>query len=211
MKKMVNCALFVLFLSCNVLAEEIKPIQLSQPDFNRGKSLMLSLKERQSRRQLSSRDLPLDLLSNLMWSAYGVNRPESGGRTAPSAVNWQEIDIYVAMPSGLYLYEPKQNFLNPVISKDIREFAGKQAFVKTSPVVLIYVANLSKMSKDAADRSFYSAVDTGYISQNVYLFCASEGLATVVLGWVDKEGLAKVMNLRDDQKVILTQPVGYPE
>lgn len=207
----VVLSFFALDLICgfSVFAEKLEPIQLSQPQFNRGKLLMEALKERQTNRSFSSKELPLDVLSNLLWAADGINRPEAGKRTAPSAVNWQEIDIYVAMKKGLYLYNYKSNILEPVLAQDIREFTGKQDFTKDAPVNLIYVADFSRMSGDENKDKFYSAVDTGFISQNVYLFCASEGLATVVLGMVDKPALAKIMGLKDKQNIILTQPVGY--
>lgn len=214
--KLFLCTFVVLsFLAVDLIcgfpafAEKPEPIQLSQPQFNRGKLLMEALKERQTNRSFSSKELPLDVLSNLLWAADGINRPEVGKRTAPSAVNWQEIDIYVAMKKGLYLYNPGKNILEPVLAQDIREFAGKQDFTKDAPVDLIYVADFSRMSGDENKNNFYSAVDTGFVSQNVYLFCASEGLATVVLGMVDKPALAKIMGLKDKQKIILTQPVGY--
>lgn len=191
-------------------AEELKPIELSAPEMGRGKLLMQALKERQSNRDFSDKELPLDVISNLLWAASGVNRPDSGKLTAPTAKNWQEIDIYVAMREGLYLYNPKKHILEPVAAKDIREFTGMQGFAARVPLDLIYVVDYSRTDGDQEGGEFYSAVDTGYISQNVYLFCASEGLATVVLGSVDKPALAKIMNLRKDQKIILTQPVGYP-
>ena len=95
--------------------------------------------------------------------------------------------------------------------KDIREFTGKQDFTQKAPLNLIYVVDYSRMSTNSKNKAFYSATDTGFISQNVYLFCASENLATVVLGWVDKPALKKIMELKEDQEIILTQPVGYPE
>jgi SagB-type dehydrogenase family enzyme len=171
---------------------------------------MSALNKRRSARSFSSRELPVEVLSDLLWAAYGVNRPDEGLRTAPSARNMQEIDIYVAMKDGLYLYDPARHALEPVLPGDIREFTGKQDFTQAAPVNLIYVADSSRMSGDEQSDGFYAAVDTGFISQNVYLFCASEGLSTVVLGWVDKERLAGKMGLPGEKKVILTQPVGYP-
>ncbi len=127
-------------------------------------------------------------------------------------MNKQEIDIYVSMAKGLYFYNAKSHTLEPVLAEDIRKFTGGQAFVKAAPVNLIYVADFSKMRKGTEEQNnFYSATDTGFISQNVYLFCASEGLATVVRGMVDKPTLEKKMGLRPDQKVILAQTVGYPK
>lgn len=162
-------------------------------------------------REFRTEDLSLQDLSNLLWAAFGLNRPD-GHRTAPSARNWQEIDVYAALPSGLYLYEPKAHVLRQVLVDDIRAATGMQDFVGGAPLNLIYVADLVRM--DATDRTeqrFYSAIDSGFLCQNVYLFCASEGLATVVRGLVDREALAKVIRLRPEQRVIVAQTVGYPK
>lgn len=193
-------------------AEELSAVRLPPPNLKSGKSLMQSLKERKSSRDFGAKKLPPEILSNLLWAACGVNRPESGRRTAPSAVNWQEIDVYVATADGLYLYNAKEHVLKPVLKQDIRELTGKQAFVKEAPVNLIYVADYSRMGgASAEERIFYSAADAGFIAQNVYLFCASEGLATVVRGSIDKDALAAAMHLRDHQKIIMAQTVGYPK
>jgi SagB-type dehydrogenase family enzyme len=193
-------------------AEKLGPIQLVKPQTSGGKPLMEALAKRRSTRAFDSRKLPAQTLSNLLWAADGINRPASGKRTAPSAMNRQEIDIYAATADGLFLYNAKKHQMDPVLAKDIRAQAGEQPFVKTAPIVLIYVSDHARM-KGAPQESkdFYSATDTGFISQNVYLFCASEGLATVVLGWVNKPALAKAMKLRGDQKIVLTQPVGHPK
>ena len=193
-------------------AAELSPIKLPPPNLNSGKSLMQSLQARKSSRVFSTKKLPVEVLSNLLWAACGINRPEIGRRTAPSAVNWQEIDVYVAMADGLYLYNANEHILKPILNRDIRALAGKQSFVKDAPVNLIYVADLSKISKaNIEEKNFYSAVDTGFISQNVYLYCASEGLSTVVRAMIDKDSLSKAMNLSDNQKITLSQTVGYPE
>ena len=144
-------------------------------------------------------------------SAFGINRTDTGKRTAPSAMNWQEIDIYVATSDGLYLYNAKAHALNPILSEDIRAMTGRQEYVKDAPVNLIYVADFSRMGSAAnEDKDIYSAADTGFISENVYLYCASGGLATVVRGSIDRQALSKVMRLRPDQKIILAQSIGYP-
>jgi SagB-type dehydrogenase family enzyme len=193
-------------------AAELLPLKLPPPNLNSGKSLMQSLQARKSSRDFSTKKLPVEVLSNLLWAAYGINRPESGRRTAPSAVNWQEVDVYVAMADGLYLYNAKEHVLKPVIKQDIRELTGKQTFVKDAPVNLIYVADYSRMGGgNAEERNSYSAADTAFIAQNVYLYCASEGLATVVRGSIDRDALAKAMQLRDNQKIVLSQTVGYPK
>jgi SagB-type dehydrogenase family enzyme len=193
-------------------AAELSPIKLPPPNLNSGKSLMQSLQARKSSRDFSKKKLTVEVLSNLLWAACGINRPESGRLTAPSAVNWREIDVYVALADGLYLYNAKEQVLKPVIKQDIRELTGKQPFVKDAPVNLIYVADYSRMGgASAEDRNFYSVADTSFIAQNVYLYCASEGLATVVRGSIDRDALAKAMQLRANQKVVLAQTVGYPE
>ena len=193
-------------------AEDLKPIQLMTPQVDGGKPLMKVLKDRSSSRSFSKEKLSTQMLSNLLWAAFGINRPDTGHRTAPSARNWQEIDIYVAMAEGLYLYDAKNHMLQPVLSGDIRVMAGTQDFVKDAPVNLIYVANFSKMGNaNKDDKVIYSAADTGFISQNVYLFCSSEGLATVVRGSIDREALAKAMKLSPDQKIIIAQTLGYPK
>jgi SagB-type dehydrogenase family enzyme len=216
MKKMLSWALrlgCVLFLSFPFFAftEELRPIQLPKPQVEAGRPLMEVLKDRKSSREFSNEKLPIQVLSNLLWAAFGVNRPDSGRRTAPSAVNWQEIDIYVAAADGLYLYDAKPHILRPLLPEDIRPMTGRQPFVKEAPLNLIYVADFSRMGKATnEEKDFYSAADTGFIAQNVYLFCASEGLATVVRASIDRSALAKVMKLRPDQKITLAQTVGYP-
>ena len=196
----------------STFGEELKPIPLLKPQLDIGKPLMKVLSERSSSRSFSTERLPVQVLSNLFWAAFGVNRHGEGKRTAPSARNWQEIDIYLAMAEGLYLYDAKNHVLNPIILKDLRALTGKQDFVKDAPVNLIYVADFAKMGNASEeDKKLYSAADTGFISQNVYLFCSSEGLATVVRGSVDREALAKAMKLRADQNIILVQTIGKPK
>jgi nitroreductase len=193
------------------LAEE-QSIQLSRPQTDRNPFLQLLLK-RESSRAFRSAPLPTAVLSNLLWAAAGINRPESGKRTAPTASNRQEIDVYAATDKGLYLYDAKANALNLLLAKDIREMTGKQPFVKEAAVNLVYVADLAKSSSTApeADKTLYAAAAVGFMSQNVYLYCASEGLATVVRAMIDRPVLAEVMKLRPTQKIILAQSVGYPK
>jgi nitroreductase len=193
------------------LGEEQKPIQLSKPQIA-GNPLMQLLAKRSSSREFSSEPLPVNILSNMLWAASGINRPESGKRTAPTAINRQEIDIYVATAAGLYLYDVKANLLKPILAGDIRGVTGTQGYVKEAAVNLIYVADYSKMSSSSDEaKIMYAAADTGFISENVYLYCASEGLSTVVRAAIDKPALAKAMGLRPDQRIILTQSVGYPK
>jgi SagB-type dehydrogenase family enzyme len=215
-KILISAALILCFIS-STMAGELKPIKLSPPDTKGGKPLMQCLSERKTNRAFSAEQLPIELLSNLLWAACGVNRPESGRRTAPTAGNRQEIDVYVAMEEGLYLYDARAHLLAPVLKSDLRKnttafLQPSRSSVALAPLQLIYVADYSKagMTMRTEDIKFYLAADTGFIAQNVYLYCASAGLATVVRGLVDKDALSRDMKLRDRQKVVLVQAVGYP-
>jgi len=190
--------------------EELRPIKLITPQMDGGRLLMYVLKERKSSRDFSPKKLPLRVTSNLLWCANGINRPMTGKRTAPSANNRQEIDIYVARADGLFLYNANSHQLDPISSQDIRGLTGTQSFVAKAPLNLIYVADLSRASDtNTQGKEFYAALDTGFIGQNVYLYCASEGLVTVFRTSIDQEQLATAMHLRPDQKIIAAQTVGY--
>jgi SagB-type dehydrogenase family enzyme len=194
------------------IAQDLKPVPLVAPQTTGGKPLMQALKERATSRAFSPETLPDQTLWNLVWAAFGINRPDSGRRTAPSAQSWQEIDIYVVMVNGTYVYEAKTHSLAPIASEDLRALTGKQSFAKDAPVTLVFVADYARMGKASQeDKDVYSAADTGYISQNVYLFCASEGLATGVRASIDRPTLAKALKLRPEQKIILAQSIGYPK
>jgi len=208
----VLCMVLIFILLSQTFAQELKSIQLPKPQLDGGKPLMQVLKDRKSSRDFSSEKLPPQVLSNLLWAASGVNRPESGRRTAPTASNWQEMDIYVATADGLYLYDAKPHLLKPVLVEDIRALTGRQSFVREAALNLIYVADFSRIGRGTdEEKDFFSAADTGFIAQNVYLFCASEGLATVVRANIDRPTLDKTMKLGPDQRITLSQTVGYPK
>jgi len=209
----VRFLVLVLFLGTRFsLAQELKPILLPPPQTDGGRPLMQVLKDRHSTREFSPEKLPPQVLANLLWAAFGINRPDTGKRTAPSAMNWQEIDIYIATADGLYAYNAQGNKLDPVVAEDVRGATGMQPFVKDAPVNLVYVADLAKTGKSSTEeKNFYTGADVGFIAQNVYLFCASEGLAVVVRGSIDRPVLAKAMKLRPEQKILLSQTVGYPK
>lgn len=199
---------FLLMFVANVHAQEI--IKLPPPKTEGGMPLVQALKERKSSREFSSRKLSPETLSSLLWAAWGINRPD-GHRTAPSARNLQDIDVYVAMSDGLYLYEAKDHQLKKILNEDIRAATGNQGYVAKAALNLIYVSDLAKLNvPDPMAVEFFTGAHTGFLSQNVYLFCASEGLSTVVRGNIDKAALAKKMKLREDQKITLAQSVGYP-
>jgi nitroreductase len=202
----------LMIMAASVFAQDLKPVLLPKPQMEGGRPLMQVLKERKTIREFSTKPLPPQMLADLLWAAWGINRPESGRRTAPTALNKQEIDLYVATSDGLFLYDAKENSLKPIVAKDIRALTGRQPYVKESPVSLIFVADFSKMAGGTdEEKERYAWTDTGYISQNVYLFCTSEGLATGVRALIDRPALAKEMNLRPDQRITMAQSVGFPK
>jgi len=210
MKTRVILLLAGLLSLLNVKAQVLETITLPTAQKTGGMPLMEAFQLRKSQRSFSSKELTTQQISNLLWSAYGINRPE-GFRTVPAAKNWFEYDIYLLKSDGWFLYEVRKHALLKMGNEDLRIFGGTQDFVKAAPVILVYVADFGRMN-DTTDelRKFFSAVDVGYISQNVYLWCASEGLATIILGQVDKIKVREVLKLRPDQQVILSQPVAFP-
>ena len=194
------------------LAEEPKTIQLLTPQPGGGSPLIQLLWKRKSSREFSSKPLPVEVLSNLLWAGFGINRAD-GHRTVPSARNWQDMDIYVILPNGLYLFDAKANRLKLVLAEDLRGLAGTQPYVKEAPANLIYVSDYAKMGDKTPNEAkiLLSGSHAGFISENVYLYCASEGLATVVRALIDIPALSKAMKLQPDQKIILAQSVGYPK
>ncbi|HUW05332.1 MAG TPA: SagB/ThcOx family dehydrogenase [Williamwhitmania sp.] len=192
-------------------SQDMDTLKLPTPQTSGGRPLMDILKERKTTRTFSNRELSMQELANLLWAGAGISRPESGKRTAPSANNWQEVEIYVSLKSGVYRYDALQNSLIPVLAEDIRSKTGQQDFVGGAPVNLIYVADYSKMANRPEEmKFFYSGADTGFISENIYLYCASAGLATVVRGMVNREELKTVLKLSPEKNVVFAQTVGYP-
>jgi SagB-type dehydrogenase family enzyme len=189
--------------------ETADTIVLPQANTAGGMPLMQALAQRQSRREFAPDPLPLPQLSNLLWAAAGLNRPALGGRTAPSALNAQEVDVYVALPSGLYRYAALGHALHLVRATDVRRVTGYQDFVDSAPLDLIMVADFSRMKLvPVAQRMAYAYACAGAMAQNVYLYCASEDLATVIRAWLDRDALTKAMGLGNEQQVLLSQTVG---
>jgi SagB-type dehydrogenase family enzyme len=209
---MKRALLLLLLIPATLLSDEaLKSIALPSPQTTGGKPLMDALKQRQSTREFAAGKLPPQILSNLLWAAWGINRPD-GRRTAPSSSNKQEISIYVVTAEGTYQHNPATNTLEPVAAGDLRKTTGGQPFVGEAPLNLIYVADLSKMADAEENAKIATAsADTGFIAQNIYLFCASEGLGTVVRGSVNRPELVKALNLRSEQRITLAQTVGFPK
>jgi nitroreductase len=177
-----------------------------------GMPLLDALMKRQSTRDFAPDELPAQILSNLLWAGFGVNRKADGGRTAPSAMNGQEIDLYAATSSGLYLYEPSSHVLHLAAGEDVRRVTGYQDFVDDAPLDLIYVVDHKRMSMvSVATRESYASVCAGAIAQNIYLYCASAGLATVIRAWIDRNALTHAMSLSTDHQVLLAQTIGFPK
>ena len=179
------------------LSISAQDIVLPEPVKTGGMPLMEALSKRESTREFSPEDIDNQTLSNLLWAAWGYNRADK--RTAPSANNKQEIDLYVVKASGAYLYDARENKLIQVSKEDVRKETGKQDYVGTAPVNIVFVAD-----KTRGD----SPVNSGFISQNIYLYCASVGLGTVVRGYFDPQEVSKVLKLKETQTPILTQTVG---
>jgi hypothetical protein len=194
-----------------VTGRSSRTIELPAPERDGGAPLMSTLARRRSDRSFQKTPLPPAVLSSLLWAAFGINRPETGDRTAPSALNAQEIDIYVALPEGLYIYAPKTHALRLIAEVDARRVTGYQDFVDEAPLDLIYVADQAHTLAAAADHEqLYAAVSAGAIAQNVYLYCASAGLATVARALFDRKALASALRLGRHEHVLLAQTVGYP-
>jgi len=214
-KIVIACAILGLFLMVTPnfsLAQDAEVIKLPPPQMEGGMPLMKALKLRQSTRGGFGPDVPLSMqvISNLLWAADGVNRP-GNHRTAPSAADWQNIDIYVTTAAGLFLYDPIKHELKVLGKEDVRAVAGQQDFVKTAPLNLIYIADMARAvfggKKMPEVEQTWSFANVGLIAQNVYLFCASENLACIVRAMVDQAAIAKTLKLRPEQKVILSQTV----
>lgn len=195
-----------------VVHDAASTIQLPPANTVGGLPLMQALAQRQSLREFDQIRLSAQTLSDLLWAAAGINRPAEGGRTVPSAMNAQEVDVYVALPNGLYRYDPTAHALYLVTATDVRRVTGYQDFVDNAPLDLIFVADFARMKLvPAAHRESYAAVAAGAMAQNVYLYCASAGLCTVIRAWLDRGALAQALGLNNDQQVLLVQTVGRPK
>jgi hypothetical protein len=205
--------LFLFLIPSFSLAQGPEVIKLPSPQMEGGMPLMKALKLRQSTRGGFGPDVPLSMqvLSNLLWAADGVNRPQGNHRTAPSAADWQNIDIYVTTAAGLFLYDSIKHELKVLGKTDVRAVAGQQDFVKVAPLNLIYVADMARAAfggkKMPEVEQPWSYANAGLIAQNVYLFCASENLACIVRAMIDPVAIAQTLKLRPDQKPILAQTV----
>jgi nitroreductase len=218
MKKTRFYSLVTLFLNTILLPMSIlaQDISLPAPDKTGGKPLMQALNERQTIRTFTKDNLTQQQLSDLLWAGWGINRADQKKRTAPSARNVQEIDMYVTLPTGLYLYIAESNILKQINNKDLRMFSGTQDFVAEAALNLVFVADMGKLGKKEGDvitdsDLLSSYANAGFIAQNIYLYCASANLGSVVRGMVPRPKLSEEMGLRTNQRIIMAQTVGIPQ
>jgi len=205
MKQLLSLLLASL-VAGSALAESIS---LPAPQKAGGMPLLDALAKRSTGREFDSKDLSREQLSTLLWACFGINRPD-GKRTAPSAKDCQETDIYVILKQGSYLYDARSNQLKLVLAEDLRNLSGTQAFATNAPVTLVFVADLTKMGKwSAEEKQAFAHIDVGYISQNAYLYCASAGLVTGARASVDRKALGIKLKLRPEQLIVLAQSVGH--
>jgi SagB-type dehydrogenase family enzyme len=192
-------------------AHKVGPIELPPPRWQCAAPLLKLLAKRASSREFSPQALSPEVLSTLLWAAFGINRRRTGGRTAPSAHNWQEIEVFAVLAEGAYRYDAAAHVLRLAKTGDLRPITGMQDFVGKAPLDLVYVADFAKMA-DATEeqRTFFASADAAVIAQNVYLFCACTDLATVVRGLVDRRKLAPALGLSAHERIVLAQTVGYP-
>jgi len=201
-----------IFAAAALQAQTMKTIKLNQPNKERGSVIMKALSERRSVREYSDKKLSHQDLSDLMWAANGISSSD-GKRTAPTARNDQDIDVYVIMQEGAYLYVPESNELTPVAEGDFRpQLADRQEFVNNVPVCLLIVSDYSRFKglPEAMQKQF-GALDAGMVSQNISLFCSGSGLVTVPRAYMQKDNIKKSLKLKDSQEPLLNHPVGYPK
>ncbi len=209
MKTLLASLLLTALLSQHATSQNVQTISLLPPDTAGGMPLMQALHQRHSSRTFADHPLTAQQLSNVLWAAFGINRPD-GRRTAPSARNWQEIDVYVFLASGVYLYHPRTHSLQQIDSADHRAETGTQDFAQRASVNLVYVADLARVSGRSGDEvDLFIGADCGFIAQNVYLYGTSEGLSVVVRGLLNRERVAKLLGLRANQRVLLSQSIGH--
>lgn len=208
MKRTALIFLALFLVVSQLLAQDL--IELPTPDKTGGMPLMQALNERHSSRDFIDKDLTQQQLSDLLWASYGINRPEDGKHTTPTSRNRQDIQIYVTTKDGVFLYVPEKHALIQISDQDLRKVTGKQAFVKDAAVNLVYVSDFDKLGNgDESVKMMTAATHCGFIGQNVYLYCASESLITVFRAWIDKDEIREALQLKENQKVIYSQTVGY--
>ena len=216
MKKFFSYLFAILFLNGTLMALVAQDIVLPAPDKTGGKPLMQALNERQTTREFTKDSLTRQQLSDLLWAGWGINRSDQKKRTAPSAMNKQEIDVYVTLPQGLYLYDAESHSLRKINDKDLRMLTGSQSFVAEAAMNLVFVADMERLGKKEGEEIkdsdlFMSFSNAAFIAQNIYLYCSSADLGCVVRRSIPDKTLPTEMGLRSNQRIILEQTVGVPK
>jgi nitroreductase len=203
--------LLIVICACSLFALDLSPIKLTPPDKSRGLSVMKALAARASVREWNGKPLDIKDLSDVLWAGNGINRPDKNLRTAPSYRNVQDISLYVVMKTGAYLYDPKENVLNPIASGDFMSAAaGPQKSVEDAGAVIIIISDLSKFQgSDKCEKIKWAAIDAGIVVENICIFCAGAGLVTVPRATMDIEKLRVILKLKDTQEPLMNNPVGY--
>ncbi len=209
--KCLSIFVMIMLITGNLSGQVLQDIKLNAPDMDRGLTIMKAFEKRASATSFSSRELSLQDLSDLLWASAGINRPENGKRTSPTAVNAQDIDVYVLMKSGAYLYDAKTHTLKGVAAGDNRKMVSeRQTNFANAPVMLVMVSDISRFRGDDRDLKLtWAAMDAGIVSQNIAIFCAGTGLVTRPRASMDTEGLKKLLELSATQYPLLNNPVGY--
>jgi len=205
--KFTIIAIIILFVMQSVYSQDIS---LPEPKTSGGMPLLDALSRRHSEREFSDKKLSHQQLSDLLWAGWGINRKDSGKRTAPSSRNFQEIDVYVCLPEGSYIYDAKSNILKFISSEDSRKLTGTQDFVSVAYLNLVYVADYNRIPQEIKDYQYKASyANAGFIVENIYLWCASEGLSSVVRASFNEQELSHSLKLSKGQKIILAQTIGY--
>ena len=198
----------IIFLTVTGMSQQ--NIKLPPPQKEIGKPLMQALNLRESTREFTSDSISIQDLSNLLWAGWGINRPETGKRTAPSSRNVQDIDIYVFLPAGVYTYDAPGHQLLLILKEDARHLTGTQDFVKSAPLNLVFISDQSKMSNYTPENKLITgSANAAFIAQNIYLYCASQNLGVVVRAMIDRDALSSKLKLRPDQRIFLAQTIGH--
>lgn len=208
----ITFVLVSLLIIAGMNAQELSVIKLNAPNKNSGPSIMKVLNDRHSDREFAAEQIKAQDLSDLLWAANGISRPD-GKRTAPSAKDARDVDVYVIMAEGAYLYDAQAHQLTPVSKGDHRAaVAGPQDFVKSAPLCIVLATDLSRLGDANAEQTkLMGAVDVGIVCQNINIACAGLGLSTVPRATMDKAALKKALNLKDSQLLLMNNPVGYPK
>ena len=206
MKNMKAMALLLALLASGIAAQA--QIILPEPTPDDTQPYGIVTKERMTHRDFLDEKVPIEMMSNILWAAYGFNRPDEMRRTVPSARNAQELDIYVFNADGVFLYNAEKNYLELVLKEDHRKDISRQSFFEVASEAIVIVANHDRMEKFSADdRVFYSTIDAGYVSQQIYLMCANYHLGTVACGAINRDELGKLLKVKNG-RVLIAHPIG---